>query len=68
MFPKKAFNLRLGYNFRRAEELSIEEQRSFAGVCLGFGIRYNHIKINYAYSRYTLAASTSLFGLLIDLE
>jgi hypothetical protein len=27
----KAFNLRLGYNFRRAEEL-LEEQRNFSGI------------------------------------
>ena len=28
---KKGFNLRLGYNFRRGEELRIVEKRAFAG-------------------------------------
>lgn len=66
LFPEKAFNLRLGYNFRRGEELSIVEQRNFSGFSLGFGLRFNKIKFDYSYSRYTLAANTSLFGLTIN--
>lgn len=66
LFPKKSFNLRLGYNFRRAEELSILEQRNFSGFCVGFGLKVNNIKFDYSYSRYTLAANTSMFGLTIN--
>ena len=66
LFPKKAFNIRLGYNFRRAEELRLLEQRNFSGLSAGFGLRFNKIKFNYSYSRYTLAANTSLFGLTIN--
>lgn len=68
LFPEKAFNIRLGYNFRRGEELRIEEQRNFSGISLGFGLRFNKIKFNYSYSRYTLAANTSLFGLTINFQ
>lgn len=68
LFPEKAFNIRLGYNFRRGEELSIVEQRNFSGISLGFGLRFNKIKFDYSYSRYTLAANTSLFGLTINLQ
>lgn len=68
LFPERAFNLRLGYNFRRGEELRIEEQRNFSGISLGFGLRFNKIKFNYSYSRYTLAANTSLFGLTINFQ
>ncbi len=66
LFPKKAFNIRLGYNFRRAEELRLLEQRNFSGLSAGFGLKFNKIKFNYSYSRYTLAANTSLFGLTIN--
>ena len=66
LFPKKIFNLRLGYNFRRAEELLILEQRNFSGISVGFGLRFNKMKLNYSYSRYTLAGNTSLFGLTIN--
>lgn len=68
LFPKKGFNLRVGYNFRRAEELRIEEQRNFSGISVGVGLRVNKLKFDYSYSRYTLAANTSLFGLTIDLS
>lgn len=68
LFPKKALNLRLGYNFRRSEELRILEQRNFSGISLGFGLKLNKLKFNYSYSKYTLAGNTSLFGLNINLQ
>ena len=68
LFPKKAFNLRVGYNFRRAEELRLLEQRNFSGVSLGFGLKMNKLKFNYSYSRYTLAGNTSLFGLTVNFQ
>ena len=68
LFPKKAFNLRLSYNFRRAEELKILQQRNFSGLSLGFGLKLNKIKFNYSYSSFTLAANTSLFGLTINFQ
>lgn len=68
LFPKKSFNLRLGYNFRRAEELRILEQRNFSGISAGFGLKFNKLKFNYSYSRYTLAGNTSLFGLTINFQ
>jgi hypothetical protein len=66
LFPKKAFNLRLGYNFRRSTELQIQDQRNFSGLSLGFGLKLNKLKLNYSYSKYTLAGNTSLFGLTVN--
>lgn len=66
IFPEKGFNIRLGYNFRRGQELKILDQRSFAGISAGFGLRFGRMKFDYSYSRYTLAASTNLFGLSVD--
>lgn len=68
LFPEKGFNVRLSYNFRRGEELKIIEQRSFAGISAGFGLRIGRLKFDYSYSRYTLAAATNLFGLTINLS
>ncbi|MFY7664487.1 type IX secretion system protein PorQ [Flavobacterium sp.] len=67
LFPQKGFNIRLGYNFRRAEELRLLEQRNFSGLSVGFGLRMGRLKIDYSYARYTLAANSSLFGLTINL-
>ncbi|NHM07189.1 type IX secretion system protein PorQ [Flavobacterium sp. CYK-4] len=66
LFPERGFNLRLGYNFRRGEELRLLEQRNFSGISLGFGLKMGRLKFDYSYSRYTLAANTSLFGLTIN--
>ena len=68
LFPQKSFNLRLGYNFRRAEELSITDQRNFSGISIGFGLKMNKLKFNYSYSRYSLAGNTSLFGLSVNFD
>ncbi len=68
LFPGKSFNIRLGYNFRRAEELRIEDKRNFSGISVGLGLRFNKLRFDYSYSRYTLAANTSLFGLTINLQ
>ena len=68
LFPTKGFNIQVGYNFRRSEELKLLEQRNFSGISVGFGLKFNKVKFNYSYSRYTLAANTSLFGLTINFQ
>lgn len=68
LFPDKGFNLRLGYSFRRGEELRILDQRSFAGLSAGFGIKLNKLRFSYAYSRFNNAAASSFFGLNMNLQ
>jgi hypothetical protein len=68
LFPKKAVNFRIGYNFRRAEELRVVDQRNFSGISAGFGLKLNKLKFNYSYSRYTLAEYKSFFGLTINFQ
>ncbi|MDY0090049.1 MAG: type IX secretion system protein PorQ [Flavobacteriaceae bacterium] len=68
LFPTKGFNIRLGYNFRRSEELKIIDQRHFSGISVGFGLRLGSLKFDYSYSRFTVAANTSLFGLTVNFQ
>ncbi|WP_430613471.1 type IX secretion system protein PorQ [Flavobacterium sp. JP2137] len=68
LFPGKNFNLRVGYNFRKGEELRVVDQRHFSGITAGFGFRFNRIRLDYSYSRQTVAANTSLLGLAVDLQ
>lgn len=68
LFPEKGFNIRLGYNFRRAEELRIVDQRNFSGLSFGIGIKMNKMRFSYTHARYTSAANSSFFGLQIDLR
>jgi hypothetical protein len=68
LFPDSGFNIRLGFNARRSQELRILEQRSFAGLSAGFAMKLNKLRISYSYARYSTAASASFFGLEIDLN
>ena len=68
LFPEKAFNIRLGYNFRRGQELNIIDQRNFSGISAGFSLRFNKVRFDFSHSRYTIAANSSIFGLMINLD
>lgn len=68
LFPEGGFNLRLGYNFRRAKELQLTDIRTFAGFSVGFGLKMGRFKLNYAYTKYHPAENSSTFSLLIDLD
>ncbi len=67
LFPDKGFNIRFGYNFRRAAELRLIESRTFAGITAGFGLKMGRLKLDYAYTKYHPAENTSTFTLHIDL-
>ncbi|MFD2698540.1 type IX secretion system protein PorQ [Mesonia sediminis] len=67
-FPESGFNLRLGYSFRRGEELRILDQRAFAGISAGLSIKFNKIRLSYTYAQFSSAANASFFGLIIDLQ
>ena len=68
IFPEKAFEVRLGYSFRRAEELRIADTRAFSGLSGGFSLKINKLRFSYTHARYTLAAHTSIIGVNIDLR
>ncbi|GAA4281896.1 type IX secretion system protein PorQ [Gaetbulibacter aestuarii] len=68
LFPDGAFNIRLGYNFRRGEELKIIDQRNFSGLSAGFSIKMNKLRFSYTHAKYTSAANANFFGLQLDLQ
>ena len=68
LFPERSINLRVGYNFRRATELKLQNVRTFGGISFGFGLKMNKIKLNYAYSKVHTASNISTFSLQIDLN
>ena len=67
LFPERGFNLRVGYSFRRAEELRIVEQRNFSGLSFGFGMKLNNLRFSFTHARFTAASNTSFFGMQIQL-
>lgn len=67
LFPERGFNIRMGYSFRRAEELRILEQRNFSGLSFGIGLKFNTLRFSYTHARYASAANTSFLGVQISL-
>lgn len=67
LFPEQAFNIRFGYNVRRGNELAVIDQRSFAGLSAGFGIKISSFRFDYAHVRYHNASNVNMFGITLDL-
>ncbi|PRP66781.1 type IX secretion system protein PorQ [Nonlabens agnitus] len=68
IFPESDFQLRLGYSFRRAEELRIQDTRAFSGLSAGFSLKIRKLRFSYAHSRYSLASHTSFIGVNVNLQ
>ena len=68
LFPRKRFNLRAGYNFRRAAELGLEGQNFSSGFSAGFGLRLRKFEINYGYSGYNFASNANYFSIIVNLN
>ncbi|MDO4225188.1 MAG: type IX secretion system protein PorQ [Bergeyella zoohelcum] len=66
-FPEETFNIRLGYNVKRGNELAVLDQRSFAGLSAGFGVKISFFRFDYAHLRYHNASNMNLIGLSMDL-
>lgn len=67
IFPQQAFNVRLGYNVKRGNELAVLDQRSFAGLSAGFGLKISYFKFDYAHVRYHNSSNVNMFGITLDL-
>lgn len=68
LFPDKGFNLRVGYNFKRGNELAVQDVRSFSGLTFGFGVKIKSFKFDYARANYFKGDASNHFGMRIDLE
>lgn len=68
LFSDRAINIRLGYNFRRAKELQLQNIRAFGGISFGLGIKMNRFAFNYAFSKVHAASNVSTFSLQINLD
>lgn len=68
LFPEGAFNIRLGYNFRRGRELRITDQRNFSGISAGIGLKLNTFRFSFTHVRYTNSSNANFFGLQLDLR
>ncbi|WP_175622607.1 type IX secretion system protein PorQ [Chryseobacterium schmidteae] len=68
LFPEKGFNIRLGYNVRRGNELAVVDQRNFTGLSAGFGLKISKFRLDYAHVRYHNSSNVNQIGISVDLS
>ena len=64
----KNFNIRVGYNYNRRQQLKIEERPGAAGITYGLGIRIAKIHLSYARAAYSLAGASNHFSVSIKFD
>jgi hypothetical protein len=68
IMPSPNFSIRAGYNYQRRQELKFDERLSTVGFSLGFGLKINRFRFDFATSHFHLAGSSNLFSLAINLN
>ncbi len=66
--PSTAFNIRLGYNYQRRQELKVESALSTVGFSWGFGFRISKFNFSYAHVIQHLAGSSNFFTIATNLS
>lgn len=64
----KNFHVRMGYNYRRRQELKIEEKPGAVGISWGTEFKINRFKFAYARSTYHQAGPSNQFSISTSLE
>ncbi|HPQ09524.1 MAG TPA: type IX secretion system protein PorQ [Bacteroidia bacterium] len=64
----KNFYLRVGYNFRRAQEMRLPDARPANGLSFGFEIKVSKFRISYAFSKMAVGGINNTFGLSMKLN
>ena len=57
----KSLSLNIGYNFRKAYELSFGEKKKAVGLCLGFNVKISDFSISYGWAKQHISSGTNYF-------
>ncbi len=58
IFPSSRTWIAIGYNFRRAYEMKIEDKSHWAGFSLGAGLAVKRFKVGVSYGKYHVSSSS----------
>lgn len=64
----ESFHLDLGYNYKRRQEMKMNDLPGMVGFSWGFGFRINRFHVAYGRSTYHLAGGTNHFSITTDLS
>jgi hypothetical protein len=65
---KDRFHVDLGYNYKRRQEMKVDERTGLVGFSWGFGIRVSKFQISYGRASYHLAGGTNHLSLTTNLS
>jgi len=68
LLPSPNFTIRAGYNYQLRQELKLDAKMSTVGLSWGFGFRISRFELNYGSERYSLAGSSNLISVAINLS
>ena len=66
--PSQNFSFRLGYNYRRRQEMKIDSRMSTVGFSWGFGVKISRFQLNYGRSNYHLAGAPNHISISTSLS
>ena len=66
--PGENFSFRIGYNYRRRQEMKVDTRLSTVGFSWGFGMRVSRFRINYGRSNYHLAGAPNHLSVSTSLQ
>lgn len=64
----KNFNLRMGYNYQRRQELKLDTRTGMSGFSFGFGLKVYKFQLSYGRARYHLAGVSNHFTISTNLS
>ena len=68
LYIGKNLVLRGGYNYRRRQEMKVDDKVGMVGFSWGFGVRIYKFRINYSRVTYSLAGSPNYLTVAFDLD
>ncbi len=66
--PLDNFYLRMGYNYRRRQELKIDDRVAMVGFSWGFGIKIKRFHLSYGRAMYHLSGASNHFSISTNLH
>ena len=65
--PIKALSIRLGYNYERRKEMTVETKKGLVGFSFGIGLKIRNFSFNYGRAMYHISGSTNVISITTDL-
>lgn len=61
----KNFMLRVGYNYKRRQELRLDAKPGLTGVSLGIGLKVSKLHVSYSYAQFNPAGASNTISLAV---